>query len=58
MKFSNHRAATSREFIRNMDDKMKDDTFKGDITGLLRPEVKFDINDAYELIKQELLEKI
>ncbi len=58
MKFSDRKAATSKEFIINMDDKMKDDTFKGDIVGLLHPKVKFNVDDAYELIKRELLEKI
>ena len=58
MMHSDGKAATSKEFILNMDDKMKDDTFKGDIVGLLRPEVKYNIDDAYELIKRELLEKI
>jgi len=41
-----------------MEDKMKDDDFRGDIVGLLRPDVEFDIYNAYELIKQELIEKI
>ncbi len=55
---SDGKAATSREFILNMDEKMKDDSFKGDIVGLLRPGIHFNIDDAYELIKQVLLEKI
>ena len=58
MMVSDGKAATSKEFILNMDEKMKDDAFKGDIVGLLRPEVKYNVDDAYELIKQELLEKI
>ena len=58
MKFSNKRVATSKEFILNMDEKMQDATFLGDIVGLLRPEVKFNMDEAYELIKKELLEKI
>ena len=58
MKFSNKRVATSKEFILNMDEKMQDATFLGDIVGLLRPEVKFNMDEAYEQIKKELLEKI
>ncbi len=58
MIYSDGKPATSREFILNMDEKLKDDVFRGDIVGLLRPSVKFNIDDAYELIKQELLEKI
>jgi len=37
---------------------MKDDTFRGDIVGLLRPDIQFNIDEAYELIRQVLLEKI
>ena len=58
MIFSDSKFATSREFINNMDEKMEDDAFKGDIVGLLRTEVKFNIDEAYELIKLKLLEKI
>ena len=58
MEFSNKRAATSLEFTLNLEDKMQDDDFIGDIVGLLRPDVKFDMYNAYELIKQELIEKI
>jgi len=58
MKDSDGKAATSREFMLNMDEKIKDDTFRGDIVGLLRPEIKFNIHDAFNLIKKELLEKI
>ena len=58
MMFSDGKAATSKEFLNNMDDKMQDDTFRGDIVGLLRPEVEFNIDHAYTLIKKELLEKI
>lgn len=58
MKYSNDKAATAEEFINNMDEKMKDDTFKGDIVGLLRPGIKFNMDDAYELVKKEILEII
>ncbi|MBU2651400.1 MAG: nucleotidyl transferase AbiEii/AbiGii toxin family protein [Bacteroidetes bacterium] len=58
MTFTNERPATAREFTLNMDAKMKDELFLGDITSLIRPEVKFDMNVAYELVKQELIDKI
>lgn len=58
MIFSNGRAKTAKEFLINMDEKMQNDSFKGDIVGLLRPDVEFNMDEAYELIKKELLEKI
>jgi len=58
MTFSNERPATAREFILNMEEKMKDDLFLGDMTALIRPEIKFNMNEAYDLVKQELIDKI
>ncbi len=58
MSFSDGRAATAKEFILNMDHKINDDTFLGDIEGLLRPKISYDDKKAYELIRKELLEKI
>jgi hypothetical protein len=42
----------------NLDEKMLDSDFIGDTKGLLRPEVTYDINVAYELVKNELIERI
>lgn len=49
---------SQKEFIRNMESKMNDDEFLGDITGLLRPEVNYNAAEAYALIKTKLLEQI
>lgn len=58
MIFSDGRPKTSKEFIINMEEKMQDDLFLGDMTALIRPEVEFDMNEAYKLVKQELIDKI
>lgn len=58
MKFTNGRYATAREFTLNMDNKMKDDTFLGDIFALIRPEIQFNMEEAYEIVKHELIDKI
>lgn len=58
MEFSNGRASTAKEMLINLDEKMRDPDFIGDTKGLLRPEVTFDINKAYELVKKELIERI
>jgi predicted nucleotidyltransferase component of viral defense system len=58
MDFSEGRPPSSKEFINNMDAKINEDEFRGDIIGLLRPIVEFDIDDAYKLIKKEILERI
>ncbi len=45
-------------YLQNMDAKMQDDEFRGDIAALLRPTEKYDQQTAYELVRKLLLEKI
>lgn len=49
---------TQKEFLENMEKKMSDKDFLADMEGLLRPGLSYNIADAYEFIKRELLEKI
>lgn len=49
---------TQKEFLENMEKKIEDDDFLGDIKGLLRIGIEYDINGAYEFVKKEILEKI
>lgn len=58
MAYSVDKSPTQKQFILNMEEKLRDPDFEGDIYGLLRPGVLFDISKAYELIKTELIEKI
>jgi predicted nucleotidyltransferase component of viral defense system len=58
MKFSVENPPSQREYMLNMEAKMQDDEFLGDTTALLRPEVPFDFNVAYELVRTQLIEKI
>lgn len=58
MKFSVANPPSQREYILNMETKMKDTEFLGDITALLRPELSFDANEAYDLVRTQLIEKI
>lgn len=58
MKHSDGRAKTAKEMILNLDEKMNDPEFIGDIKALLRPEIEYDIHKAYALVKEELIEKI
>jgi predicted nucleotidyltransferase component of viral defense system len=58
MKFSVDTLPTKRQFIRNMEDKMKDPAFLGDITFLLRPNEFFDFKEAYLFVKDQLIEKL
>jgi len=58
MAYSVDKPPTKKQFLVNMEEKLQDPDFVGDIYGLLRPGVEYDQNKAYELIKTELIEKI
>jgi len=58
MAFSVDKPPTQKQFILNMEEKLQDPDFEGDIYALLRPGVEYDQSKAYELIKTELIEKI
>lgn len=58
MEYSNGRAKTAKELLMNLDKKILDPDFIGNTKGLLRPEVTFNISEAYEIVKKELIERI
>lgn len=58
MAFSVDAPPTQKQFLLNLEEKLKDPDFKGDIYGLLRPGVEYDQDKAYELVKTALIEKI
>lgn len=51
-------SVTQKEFLDNMEKKILDQDFLGDMEGLLRPGLSYNITEAYEFVKTELLEKI
>jgi predicted nucleotidyltransferase component of viral defense system len=58
MKFSRGQSPTQKQFLLNMDEKIEDPDFGGDIYALLRPGIEYDQNIAYELVREILIEKI
>lgn len=58
MKFVVAQPPTRKQFLRNMEDKMVDDEFLGDIKSLLRPDENYDANEAWELVRTGLIEKL
>ncbi len=58
MAFSVDKPPTQKQFLLNMEEKLKDPDFQGDVYALLRPGIEYDQTKAYELIKKELIEKI
>ena len=49
---------TQKVYLQNMEAKMQDDEFTGDIAALIRPTEKYDQLTAFQLVRAELLEKI
>lgn len=49
---------SQKEFIQNMEKKIEDPEFRGDLNGLLRSGIQYEIVEAYEFVKTNLLEKI
>lgn len=49
---------TQKEFLENMEKKIEDADFTGDMNGLLRSGIEYDIKQAYEFVKTNLLERV
>ncbi len=58
MQFVVEKSPTQREFILNMEAKMNDSEFLGDTTAILRPDVPYNPQEAYELVRTQLIERI
>jgi len=58
MAISVKKPPTQKQFLINMEEKLQNPDFEGDIYALLRPGVKYDQSKAYEIIKAEIIEKI
>lgn len=58
MRFSIGDVPSQKEFIQNMELKLQDKYFVGDIVGLIRPDEVYDHNVAYGLVKKELLDEM
>lgn len=57
MKHENH-SVSKQDYIDNMERKIADRDFIGDIVGLLRPQINYDVNEAYSFLKTHVLEII
>lgn len=58
MAFSVDKPPTQKQFLLNMEQKLTDPEFHGDIYALLRPGIEYNQDKAYELVKKELIEKL
>jgi len=58
MAFSVETPPTGTEFLQNMEAKIKVRQFLDDTTALLRPDENYNPQEAYELVKEKILEKL
>ena len=56
--FSVDNPPTQKEYLQNMELKLQDDEFLGDIEMLLRPKENYNPQEAWKLVKKELIEKL
>lgn len=57
MKFVVGRSPSRKQFLLNLEEKINDEEFINDTMFLLRPEEKFQIFEAYDYVKQNLIDK-
>lgn len=58
MNFSVSRSPSAKEFLLNIEEKENDPDFTGDMEALLRSEIKYDQQKAFDWLKKEIIEKI
>lgn len=56
--FSDGASPTSKMFLANMEEKIKDDEFRNDIFTILRPEVEYNNDLAYKKISEKIISVI
>ena len=58
MEFVVDRAPSYKEFMQNMNEKMQDEESLTDVEPLLRPEVDFNPQEAYQFLYEKVIEKM
>jgi len=58
MNFSVAKAPTYRQFVQNIENKMDDPEFLGDISNLLHPDETFDMQQAYQVVRKQVIDKL
>ena len=49
---------TCKQFVQNMEEKMNDPTFLEDTRNLIRPEISYNPEEAYSLVRKELIDRL
>jgi hypothetical protein len=58
MDFSVSKPPTRKQFIQNIENKMIDPDFLEDMENLLHPDEKYEIQEAYRIVKEEIIDRL
>jgi predicted nucleotidyltransferase component of viral defense system len=58
MDFSVSKPPTRKQFIQNMESKMTDTDFLEDMESLLHPDEKYDIQEAYRIVREGIIDRL
>ena len=58
IEFSDGESPSQTVYLANMEEKMQEEIFLNDTQALLRPSLTFNLQEAYEIVKSKLIEKI
>jgi predicted nucleotidyltransferase component of viral defense system len=58
MDFSVSKPPTYKQFILNMESKMADPDFLEDMDSLIRPEETYNVEEAYQVVKERIIDKL
>lgn len=58
MKFAVDHLPTQKEFLINLDEKMKDQEFLNDTVAILHPGEEYNSEKAYDIVRKEIIEKL
>lgn len=58
MNYTVSQPPTHKQFVSNMESKILNPEFQGDIKNLLRSDEKFDIQEAYQTVKRDIIDRL
>jgi len=58
MSFVTEKPPTQKQFRLNLEEKRSDPEFLNDTTGLFRPDIQYNVDEAFQLIEEHLIAKI
>ena len=58
MTFVVNHVPTYKEYVLNLDEKMRDEEFLTDMDVLLHPDISYDLDESYRVVKERLINKL